>query len=313
MRIVSLLPAATEIVAALGLADRLVGRSHECDRPAGARRLPVVTRGLLTADPADPAAIDREVAARAAAGEALYALDEDALARARPDLIVTQSLCGVCAVAEDAVAAVAAALPSRPVVLSLAPSTLDGVIDSALAVGAAAGAPEAAARLAAGLRARLDALRRRVAGRSRPRIVCLEWLEPPFLAGHWVPDQVAAAGGLDLLGRPGLPSARATPAEVAAAAPEALVLMPCGWGLDEAAAGASSAAFLRDFGDTPAVRAGRVAAVAAGDLFSRPGPRLVDGAELLAALLHPGAAGPVDPTAGRWLAPAPPVAGARAD
>ena len=313
MRIVSLLPAATEIVAALGLGDRLVGRSHECDRPPGVRRLPAVTRGLLTADPADPAAIDREVAARAAAGEALYALDEEALASARPDLIVTQSLCGVCAVAEDAVAAAAAALPSRPAVLSLAPSTLEGVIDSALAVGAAAGAPEAAARLAAGLRARLDALRRRVAGRPRPRVVCLEWLEPPFLAGHWVPDQVAAAGGRDPLARPGLPSARATPAEVAAAAPEALVLMPCGWGLDEAAAAASSAAFLRDFGDTPAVRAGRVAAVAAGDLFSRPGPRLVDGAELLAALLHPEVAGPPDPAAGRWLAPAPPVAGARAD
>jgi iron complex transport system substrate-binding protein len=303
MRIVSLLPSATEIVAALGLGRALVGRTHECDFPAWVSEVPAVTADRLECAPLDSAGIDRAVS-EAVSTEGLYRLDERALAAARPDLIVTQALCGVCAVEVDRVREAAERLPGRPQVLSLEPETIEDVLESIVTVGAAAGAHRAAERLRARLAERIAAVAARAAGRPRPRVTCLEWLDPPFAAGHWVPEQVALAGGHDPLGRPGRPSVRIAPAQVVEADPELLVLMPCGWSADQAAAALDPAAFAGAYGATRAVRDGRVVAVDASAYFSRPGPRLVDGAELLAALIHPEADGPYPAGAARWLVPA---------
>ena len=294
MRIVSLVPGATEIVAALGLGERLVGRTHECDWPASVAPVPVVTRDRLACDPGDAAAIDRAVADAAAAGESLAGLDEGALRRARPDLILTQGLCGVCAIEREEVQEVADRLPGRPEVLSLDPLTLEGVLESIIVVGAAAGARAEAARLVAALRARLARVRQATAAVRRPRVVCLEWLDPPYVAGHWIPEQVEAAGGHDPLGRPGRPSARAPAREIAAADPEALVLIPCGWDAARTLAALERRPLLEPYAATRAVRGGRVVALDGSGCFSRPGPRLVDGVELLAGALHPRALGAGD-------------------
>ncbi|MGD9695802.1 MAG: ABC transporter substrate-binding protein [Thermoleophilia bacterium] len=299
MRIVSLLPAATEIVAAIGLGDRLVGRTHECDWPPAAGAVPAVTRNLLACDPADGAAIDRAVARAAGGGEPLYRLDERALATARPDLVIAQELCGVCAVGGEEAEAAARALPGSPAVVSLDPRSLDGVLEAMLAVGEAAGAPSTARRVVAGLRGRIDRVRDLVAGRPVRRVVCLEWLDPPFAAGHWVPDQVAAAGGVDLLGRPGGRSERLRDEDVVAADPRALLLMPCGWDVGRAVAAARDAGVARRYAGTRAVARGRVVALDGGAHFSRPGPRLVEGVEALARVLHPDVAGP--PRAGEAM------------
>ena len=294
MRIVSLVPGATEIVAALGLDERLVGRTHECDWPASVAPVPVVTRDRLACDPGDAAAIDRAVADAAAAGESLAGLDEDALRRARPDLIVTQALCGVCAVERDEVEEAARSIPTRPEVLSLEPETLAQVLDCIVRVGEATDAAATARRAVAALRGRLDRAAERAAGRARVRAVCLEWLDPPYLAGHWVPEQVGLAGGHDPLGRPGRPSVPARPETVIAADPEVLLLMPCGWSPAETRAALARDRFLERYGEMRAVREGRIVALDGGAHFSRPGPRLVDGVEALLPALHPRAvAGPV--------------------
>ena len=304
MRIVSLLPSVTEIVAALGLEDHLVGRTHECDHPPSAARVPVMTSSRLAGLGLDGEAIDGAVA-EATGGAGLYDLDERALGEARPDIIITQALCDVCAVDYDRVRDAAARLPRRPDVLSLEPETLEGVIESISVIGDAVGAPGAAAPLVAGLRERLARVEEAVADEPRPRAVCLEWIEPPYAAGHWVPEQVALAGAHDPLGRPGRPSVRIEPARVREAEPEVLVLMPCGWGADDAARAVRPDRFAAEYGETPAARNGRVVAVDGSSYFNRPGPRVVDGVELLAALLHPEAA-PVaaPPGAARWLEPA---------
>jgi iron complex transport system substrate-binding protein len=295
VRIVSLLPSATEIVAAIGLGDRLVGRTHECDWPAPVAAVPVVTRDLLSCDPANAAGIDRAVAAAAAAGERLAGLDEAALRRARPDLIVTQALCGVCAIEQEQVQEVADRLPGRPEVLSLEPTTLEGVLQSILVVGAATGAAAEAAALVEGLRARLARVRAATAGRRRPRVVCLEWLDPPYVAGHWIPEQVRAAGGHDPLGRPGRPSARVAPERVAAADPEVLVLVPCGWDVARTLDAIGGEPLLAPYAGTRAVRDGRVVVLDGSGCFSRPGPRLVEGVERLASALHPEAVSALAP------------------
>lgn len=289
LRIVSLLPSATEIVAALGLAGRLVGRTHECDWPPQVAGVPAVTADRVDRRAMSSAEIDRAVADAMDEGGGLYRLDAEALARARPDLIITQALCGVCAVERDEVEQVARGLPRRPEVLSLEPETLDGVLENIAQVGAAAGAPEAADRVLEGLRGRLEDIRELSAGRAPVRTVCLEWLDPPYLAGHWVPQQVALAGGHDPLGRPGRPSVAATPEEVVAADPDVLLLMPCGWSAAQATAAAEREGFATRYGGMRAVREGRVVALDGGAHFSRPGPRLVDGVEALLGVLHPGA------------------------
>jgi iron complex transport system substrate-binding protein len=287
VRIVSLLPSATEMVAAVGRGDRLVGRTHECDWPPQVGSVPALTADRVDRREMSSAEIDRAVAEAMDEGGGLYRLDAEALARARPDLIITQALCGVCAVERDEVEAVARAIPSRPAVLSLEPETLADVLDCILRVGEAAGAAGAAARVVAGLRERLDRAAERVAGWPPATAVCLEWLDPPYLAGHWVPEQVALAGGHDPLGRPGRPSVAARPEAVIAADPDVLLLMPCGWSPAETLAALDRDGFRERYGGMRAVREGRVVALDGGAHFSRPGPRLVDGVEALVPALHP--------------------------
>lgn len=276
-RIASLLPSVTEIACALGLGDRLVARSHECDYPPGVEGLPAVTAGRLPPDAVTQAQVDQAVTAAAASGEALYDVDGELLASLAPDLVLTQSLCDVCAVDEDLVRRAVRHMHPPPPLVSLAPGRLDEVIASVGDVAGAAGVPEAGARLMAQLGARLDAVRARVAGRTPVRVAAVEWLDPPWSAGHWVPDQVAAAGGEEVLIAPGARSARMTWDQVADARPDVVVLMPCGLSLAE----------VMDMADQVPPMAARVAAVDASGLFSRPGPRLVDGVEVLAAILHP--------------------------
>jgi iron complex transport system substrate-binding protein len=290
-RIASLLPSVTETVAALGLGDRLVARSHECDHPAWVTDLPAVTEGRLPADAVTQAQIDGAVTEAAAAGRALYAVDDALLVSLSPDLVITQSLCDVCAVDEGLVSRAIRGMDPPATLLSLSPGRLDDVIDSVRDVAAAAGEPARGELLHDALRARMAAVRARVAGRPPVRVAAVEWLDPPWSAGHWVPDQVAAAGGVEVLIIAGERSARMTWDDVIAAAPDVVVLMPCGLSLPEVQA------LLDDLPPLP----GRVAAVDASGLFSRPGPRLVDGVEVLAAMLHPGPDDPPPGDAWAWV------------
>ncbi len=283
MRIASLVPSATEALFALGLGDSVVAVTHECDHPPAAARLPKLTASVI-AEGLDPAEIDARVREVTARGESLYTLDEPTLASLDPDLIVTQALCAVCAVSYDDVRAVAGRLASRPAVLSLDPETLDEVLADIVRLAAATGEPARGDRLLADLEERLAAVDRAVAGRERPRVAALEWLDPVFIGGHWVPEMIARAGGEDVIGRPGEKSRVVSWEEVAAAEPEVVVAMPCGLYVDEAAAQARGRGErLRELG------AAQVVAVDAASSFSRPGPRLVDGVELLAHILHPDA------------------------
>ena len=281
MRIASLVPSATEALFALGLGESVVAVTHECDHPEAATRLPKLTASVI-AEGLEPAEIDARVREVTARGESLYTLDEAALAALEPDLIVTQALCAVCAVSYDEVCSVAAGLPGGPAVLSLDPETLDEVLADLATIAAAAGSPELAPRLLDELGDRLAAVDAAVAGADRPRVAALEWLDPVYVGGHWVPEMIARAGGADVLGEPGRKSRVVSWDEVADAAPEVVVAMPCGLYAPEAAAQAR-----RELDRLRATGAARVVAVDAASSFSRPGPRLVDGVELLAHLLHP--------------------------
>jgi iron complex transport system substrate-binding protein len=279
MRIVSLLPSATEIVYALGLGGQLAGVTFECDQPASARtEKTVVVGGRDTAGMA-PAAIDAYVRARLAAGGDLYTLHADALAALAPDLILTQDLCRVCALPAGRVADALDYLGCAAEVVSLDPHSLDDVLATILTVGRRAGAEAEAERLVAALRRRLAAVADRVAGRRRPSVAVIEWTDPPFTAGHWVPDLVTAAGGRPVAARPGGRSEQTTWDQIAAARPELIVVAPCGFHLDAAAAQAELVA--RQLPGLP------VWAIDADGLIVRPGPRLVDGVEALAAIFHP--------------------------
>jgi iron complex transport system substrate-binding protein len=301
MRIASLVPSATEALFALGLGDRVVAVTHECDHPPAAARLPRLTTSVIPPG-LDPAEIDRRVREVTGRGEALYGLDEERLASLEPDLIVTQALCPVCAVSYDDVRAVAARLPSAPEVLSLDPQTLAEVLDDLVVLGTAAGERAAGEAVRAALRARLKQVGTAVEGRARLRVAALEWLDPVYAGGHWVPEMIALAGGEDVLASPGEKSRVVSWEEVAAARPEAAVVMPCGLYADEAAAQARvHEERLR------AIGAQRVVAVDAASSFSRPGPRLVDGVELLASILHPGSVTAPDSVASKllWKSTAP--------
>jgi iron complex transport system substrate-binding protein len=281
MRIASLVPSATEALFALGLGDRVVAVTHECDHPEAATRLPRLTSSVIP-EGLPPAEIDSRVREVTGRGEALYRLDEDVLGELRPDLIVTQALCAVCAVSYDDVRAVAGRLPSRPAVVSLDPETLDEVLGDLVTLADAAGEREAGERLRDKLAARLAAVSAALALTRRLRVAALEWLDPPFIGGHWVPEMIELAGGVDPLGDPGGKSRTASWEELAAARPEIAVVMPCGLYVDEAAGQADAH---RE--QLVALGARRVVAVDAASSFSRPGPRLVDGIELLAHLIHP--------------------------
>jgi iron complex transport system substrate-binding protein len=294
VRIVSLLPSATEILFALGVGDDVVGVTFECDEPTAARTRTIVSTSALP-EGLSAAGIDAAVAARLAAGEDLYHLDADALAGLDADLVVTQDLCAVCAVDVSVVDDALAYLGCRAEVLTLDPQTLDEVLGSVLRVGAATGHQGSAAGLVEVLHRRLAAVRAAVAGRTAVPVMVLEWTDPPFTPGHWVPDMVEAAGGRAVLGAPGAQSIRTTWEAVASAAPDVVVAAPCGFGLDDAARLAGEALAAGVLPDVP------LWAVDANASFARPGPRLVDGVEALAAILHPGAGIPLDPLLARRL------------
>lgn len=266
---------------ALGLGDRVVAVTHECDYPPGASELPHLTRSII--EPGlSTAEIDRAVRERTERGEALYELDEDELAELEPDLVVTQAVCEVCAVSYDDVVAAAARLPSRPDVLSLDPSTLGEVLADVRRLADAAQVPDAGEELLCNASERIDRVTEAVAGAERPRVLALEWLDPVFLGGHWVPTMIGLAGGEDVLGFAGEKSPQVPWEEVEASRPEVVVAMPCGYGTDGAAAET-----LAQRERVAALGARAVFAVDASAYFSRPGPRLVDGIELLGHLFHP--------------------------
>lgn len=283
MRIVSLVPAGTEIAFALGAGGDVVAVTHDCDFPPAARKLPRVTRSTI-APGSDSRAIDTQVRDAAERGESTFHLDAAALAGARPDLLLGQTLCAVCAVT---VAQLPATMDPAPTVVPLEGQSLEGIFADIDRAGVALGRRDAAAGVVADLRTRLAHVAFLVAGAPRPRVACLEWLAPPFNAGHWVPEQIAQAGGHDVLGEAEARSHELTLAEVAAADPDVIVLMPCGFDAERAMV--ESQALVADpaWDELRAVRDGRVFVVDGNAYFSRPGPRVVDGVELLAALLHP--------------------------
>ncbi|WP_447977212.1 cobalamin-binding protein [Candidatus Nitrospira bockiana] len=288
MRICSLLPGATEVVAALGAADQLVGISHECDFPPEVIGKPVLVRAVIDAERTASADIDRQVRETLNGGHSLYRLDESRFHATRPDVVLTQDLCAVCAVTPDQLRQAIADLTPSPRVVSLNPTRLDDVIADVERIGAAIGKTEAAEHLAAALRGRLTSIRDQVSGvPGRPRVACLEWLDPLYVGGHWVPEMVTWAGGQDVLGTPGAPSRRIAWTDLIAAAPEIVVLMPCGFTVDRTLHELHALTAHPDWVRLPAVSAGRVYAVEAGAFFSRPGPRLIDGVRILAALFHP--------------------------
>ena len=290
MRIVSLVPNGTEILFAIGAGPLVVGVSHECDYPEAARRLPILTGSALPPG-LTPREIDAAVSAQLVATETLYSLDEQRLVALAPDLIVTQRLCPVCAVSTDQVNAALAPLPRCPDLVWLDPHTLGEVWSDIERVGQVTGHRAQAADLESALTARRQAVVAAVGGRPRPRVLALEWLDPPFGAGHWVPEMIALAGGEDALATaPGAASTRLSWAAITAAAPDVIVAMPCGFDAAGAAAQIALLAGQPEWESLAAVKAGRVHAVDANGCFSRPGPRLVDGIEQLARLLHPEAA-----------------------
>ncbi|HEY6743744.1 MAG TPA: cobalamin-binding protein [Lapillicoccus sp.] len=293
MRIVSLLPSTTEILFAVGAGDDVVGVTFECDYPAEARARRIVSTSALP-EGLGAAEIDRAVSERMRAGEDLYHLDEGALAGLDADLVVTQDLCAVCAVDVSVVDDALAHLGCRADVLTIDPHTLEEVLDSVLTLGSSSGRATAARQLVAGLRERLAAVDAAVAGRRRPRALVLEWTDPPFAPGHWVPEMVERAGGQSVLGASGEKSFRTTWDAVAAADPEVVVVAPCGYHLDGAA---DLAADVVARGALPTDVP--VWAVDANASFARPGPRLVDGIEALAAIFHPDAVGQPSATMGR--------------
>ena len=291
MRIVSLLPSATEIVCALGLDDELVGVTFECDHPAAVRTKRIVSDTSLPAD-LTPAQIDRIVTERAEAHASIYTLDEGALRALDPQLVITQDLCAVCAIDVTDVDTALEHLGCHADVLTLDPKRLDDVLASIELVGARTGRAGEAERVVAGLRDRLARVAAAVVSRPRPRTLVLEWTDPPYNAGHWIPDLVAAAGGEAVLARPGEYSVPLDWPTIVAAEPAVVVLAPCGYSLDRTRDLAAADERLRkELGHTPA-GAGRVWAVDASSYFVRPGPRLVDGVEALAGILHPEVWGP---------------------
>ena len=281
MRIVSLVPHATELLFALGLGDDVVGVTHECDYPEAARDILPVTRDVLPAG-LSAAEIDAAVRERTEVGASIYELDEELVRELEPDLIVTQALCHVCAVSHDEVQALAVTLPDTPRVISLDPKTYGETLGDVRTIAQATDTKDAALDLIARTARRADIVRLAVRDVPRPRVAALEWLDPVFVAGHWTPQLVEMAGGEDVAGRPGEPSEQATWELVAATQPDVVVVMPCGYDAARALVEAEEhATQLRALG------AGRVVAVDASSYFSRPGPRLIDGLELMAHILHP--------------------------
>jgi iron complex transport system substrate-binding protein len=281
MRIVSLVPSATELLFALGLGGEVIAVTHECDYPPAVKDLPKVTRDVLPAG-LTASQIDAAVKERTLEGESIYELDTETLADLRPDLIVTQALCSVCAVSYDDVRALARDLESQPRVVSLDPHTVGEVLGDARTLAEATGRKDAAVELVRSAADRIDRVRLRARRARRPRVAALEWLDPPFAAGHWVPQLIEFAGGQDVLGFAGERSEERSWGDVVAAQPDIVIVMPCGYDAEIAYREAEM-----HRGQLAAVGAGEVVAVNASAYFSRPGPRIVDGLELLAHIIHP--------------------------
>ncbi len=286
LRICSFLPSATEILFALGLGESVAGVTFECDYPPEARTREVVVRTRLP-ETSDPAEIDRLVNEFVARGESLYRVEMDRLAKIQPDLIVTQDLCRVCAASPGDFDQSLRLLTRAPQVLTLNPHTLEDVWNDILTVGQATGCRAAAEHLVAALWQSVAKVEGAVQGAKRPRVLCLEWLAPPFVAGHWVPEMVERAGGRDVLGRTGEPGYRTTWERIRESAPEVVVLMPCGYHLPQVVEDFRRFKFPAGWNALPAVQEGRVFATDASSYFSRPGPRLARGVEILAAAIHP--------------------------
>ncbi|MFB9902786.1 cobalamin-binding protein [Allokutzneria oryzae] len=287
MRIVSLLPAATDIVAELDLMPLLVGRTHECDWPPGAvDAVPVVTASEVRPEVLTSREISEAVGGAGHSGSALYTVDTARLARLRPDLVLTQDLCDVCAVSYEQVSAAVRAMDADTRVLSLEPRTLDEVLDCLAQVGRVLGVGERAAERIAELRARLDAVGSAVAGLPRPRVAAIEWLDPLWPAGHWVPEQIARAGGTALLASPGEHTEPMTWQSLVDAQPEVVVLLPCGFPPERTLAELHTLTDRPEWTELPAVREGAVWVLDGPAYYNRPGPRVVRGAEVLAKVLH---------------------------
>ena len=304
MRIVSLLPSATEIVFALGLGDELVGVTHECDFPPEAAGKAVMTRSVHDLASASSLDIHRLVSAAVHGGSSLYALDEEALADAHPDLILTQELCRVCAVSYREVNEVARAIDAAITVVSLEPTSIEGILHTITTVGAMTESEDSAIDLVESLRERLSSIEqvvqaRRDGGQRSPRVVGLEWLDPPFAVGHWVPEQIRRAGGWDLLGADGEPSRQTDWEAISEVDPEMLLLMPCGFHLAETVHAWNGLARPPEYQELAAVRRDQVFALDGSAYFSRPGPRVIDGIELLAEIFDPAAFVDVSPS-GSW-------------
>ena len=287
MRICSLLPSATEILYSLGLGNSVVGVTHECDFPADAATKPALIRPRV--DPhAAASEIDRQVSELVARGESIYAVDAELLGSLAPDLIVTQDLCHVCAASPDDLATALMRLPKKPRVLALTPHSLRDVWDDVRKVGDSTQRRREAQALSITLEQKVAAIEARAAqATTRPRVLCVEWLDPHYVGGHWVPEMVAKAGGQDVLGRAGEPSFRVTAEEIEETGAEIIIVMPCGFGVERAVSEYRTTKFPDGWLDLSAVREGRVFAIDANSYSARPGPRLADGVALLAHLFHP--------------------------
>jgi iron complex transport system substrate-binding protein len=287
MKICSLLPSATEILYALGLGDQVAGVSHECDFPSDAKSKPVLIRSRIS-HTESAATIDRQVREFLERGESLYSVDLEILREIQPDIIVTQDLCHVCAATPDDLGAALGYLHNKPKIVTLNPHSLADVCADIRTVGEATASNAQANMLVAEFQEKITRVERSLAGLDRPRVLCLEWLDPPYVAGHWVPEMVERAGGVDVLGQSGKPSFRVEWEKVIESRPEVIVIMPCGYNLAAAEAEFLSLLLPNGWGDLPAVKEGRVFAVDASGYFSRPGPRLADGLAALALAMHSG-------------------------
>jgi iron complex transport system substrate-binding protein len=288
MRICSLLPSATEVIASLGLGDELVGISHECDYPPSIKHVPIMVEPMIPPHGLASAEIDSRVRQLVASGQRLYRLNDQLLRQAQPELILSQDLCHVCAITPDQLQDAIGSMPRQPTILTLNPSSVLDVINDVVRIGDAAGRSAEGHRLAAHLRDRLDAVHRRLQTIShRPRVVCIEWLSPLYVAGHWVPEMVQRAGGQDALAQPGSPSRMVTWDEVLSAAPDVLFVMPCGFSVEKTHAELLQLMQHPDQWRPSPSLAEHTYLVDASSYFSRPGPRLIDGIELLSTILHP--------------------------
>lgn len=288
MRICSLLPSSTEIVYALGLGDSLVGVTHECDFPGEAATKPAVTRSLIDHSTSSQAEIHRHITEAVHSGSSIYALDQKVLESIDPDLVLTQELCDVCAVSYGEVQKAVRLLPNARKVLSLEPTSMQSILETISAVGEEVGLPGPAADLVASLRVRIDAVGMATKTVShRPRVFAMEWVEPPFIGGHWVPEMIRLAGGQDGMGNEGQPSVQATWESIAAYDPEVVVMMPCGYHLEEAVDSIADTVLPPEWNDLTAVKKGQVYVVDGSSYYNRPGPRIVDGLEIMAEILQP--------------------------